>query len=198
MENKNFNRYRTILVRPMNSTIAREIYKLDDTIPCDIDGYEFININTCTSYWDVKGKPFPMEDDTLNKTEDNSELIHPERYKKGGMECWDVMEIVKGWFKTLVFCELNVFKYNWRQGSKDILTKEIEKQKIYSEKQIDIIKRNFHWVNKKTGEKYAVIKVVKVNDIDTNVVICMNINGNIESFTKNYFTKEFKPVYSKN
>lgn len=64
--------------------------------------------------------------------EKDKELVnHPSHYSNGKIECIDAMIAAKGIFKTIVFCETNAFKYNWRQGKKDKDSQEVAKQLWY-------------------------------------------------------------------
>ena len=44
---------------------------------------------------------------------------HPDHYKQGKLECFDVMVDVFGADAVMDFCILNAFKYIWRHKSKD-------------------------------------------------------------------------------
>ncbi len=51
-------------------------------------------------------------------------------YNKGSIETIDKMERVYGTVATIIFCELNVFKYRDRAGLKDGQPLELEFKKI--------------------------------------------------------------------
>lgn len=55
----------------------------------------------------------------LWESPDDSEVIHPNHYNQGGIECWDAMEAAYGKEAVKHFCILNAFKYIWRADHKN-------------------------------------------------------------------------------
>lgn len=53
-----------------------------------------------------------------------------EYYIKNGVECIDLMVDTFGIDKTIAFCELCIFKYNFRKGNKAGNTIDMEEKKI--------------------------------------------------------------------
>ena len=108
---------------------------------------------------EIKGKtPIP-------KTKDNI-VDHPIHYQSNGingkpLECIDVMEAVKGWYHTAIFCEMNAFKYNWRLGNKDNIPTELGKIQWYSVKAEELWRNNLKWFYPKNQHIYAIIDNVK-------------------------------------
>ena len=69
------------------------------------------------------------------------ELInHPQHYAHGDIECIDAMIAAKGIEKVMAFCELSVFKYNWRLGHKDDGVQEMSKMRWYVDKWMELNK----------------------------------------------------------
>lgn len=99
--------------------------------------------------------------------EQNKELVnHPAHYNQS-IECIDAMVAAKGWWKVAAFCELNAFKYNWRQGKKDDLIQEMSKQEWYISKCKDLWNKALKYFNKKSQKKYAKVMEVKMKDPTT-------------------------------
>lgn len=99
------------------------------------------------------------------KTKDNI-VDHPIHYQSKGingkpLECIDVMEAVKGWYHTAIFCEMNAFKYNWRLGNKDNIPTELGKIQWYSVKAEELWRNNLKWFYPKNQHIYAIIDNVK-------------------------------------
>lgn len=97
---------------------------------------------------------------------------HPLHYKANKingepLECIDVMEAVKGWYSTAIFCELNAFKYNWRLGNKDYIPTELAKIGWYSDKACDLWRENLKWFYPKNQHIYAIIEGVKAKNPTT-------------------------------
>lgn len=104
-----------------------------------------------------------MEKNTKEK-KPNKELVnHPAHYNQS-IECIDAMIAAKGWWKVAAFCELNDFKYNWRQGKKDDLIQEMSKQEWYISKCKDLWIKALKYFNKKSQKKYAKVMEVKMKD----------------------------------
>lgn len=104
-----------------------------------------------------------MEKNTKEK-KPNKELVnHPAHYNQS-IECIDAMIAAKGWWKVAVFCELNDFKYNWRQGKKDDFIQEMSKQEWYISKCKDLWIKALKYFNKKSQKKYAKVMEVKMKD----------------------------------
>lgn len=116
---------------------------------------------------EVKGKsPEPPKKPIGNM------VNHPLHYQSTtadgkSLECIDVMEAVKGWFKTAIFCELNAFKYNWRLGNKDYIPTELGKIKWYSDKAQELWRNNLSWFYPKNQHIYAIIEGVKTKNPTT-------------------------------
>ena len=115
---------------------------------------------------EIKGKiPTP-------KTKGNI-VDHPIHYKSNGiingkpLECIDVMEAVKGWYHTAIFCEMNALKYNWRLGQKDRIPTELGKIQWYSDKAEELWRNNLKWCYPKNQHTCAVIKMIKMKDPTT-------------------------------
>lgn len=104
------------------------------------------------------------------KKEHKEQVDHPAHYNSGNIECIDAMLSAKGIIKTLAFCELSVFKYNWRQGLKDNESQEINKQIWYNQKQNDLL---YHYFtnNPEALELYNKIKELsnKLNNLIYNI-----------------------------
>lgn len=94
------------------------------------------------------------------------ENYSPKRYDTDGLECIDVMEKIKGWFKTYVFCEMNDFKYNWRLGKKETspIHKDLEKMNWYSTIALKLWNQAMHWYFPNNKHTYAVIGEVKLKN----------------------------------
>lgn len=105
-----------------------------------------------------------LEKEFINK-EYKEQVNHPSHYNSGNIECIDAMLSAKGIIKTLAFCELSVFKYNWRQGLKDNECQEIKKQIWYGDKQNDLLNDNII-NNPEALEIYNKIKEL-CNQLDT-------------------------------
>lgn len=72
---------------------------------------------------------------------EKEQVNHPAHYNRGNIECIDAMLSSKGVFKTLAFCECDVFKYNWRQGQKDDVIQDISKQTWYNNAQVNLLNK---------------------------------------------------------
>lgn len=73
------------------------------------------------------------------------------------VECIEVMEGLKGWYNTAIFCELNAFKYNWRVGEKDRIPQELGKIAWYGDKAKELWNKALRWLYPKNGHKYAIV-----------------------------------------
>ena len=103
-------------------------------------------------------------ENNMKEQEQNKELVnHPAHYNQS-IECIDAMIAAKGWWKVAAFCELNDFKYNWRQGKKDDLIQEMSKQEWYISKCKDLWIKALKYFNKKSQKKYAKVMEVKMKD----------------------------------
>ena len=103
-------------------------------------------------------------ENNMKEQEQNKELVnHPAHYNQS-IECIDAMVAAKGWWKVAAFCELNDFKYNWRQGKKDDLIQEMSKQEWYISKCKDLWIKALKYFNKKSQKKYAKVMEVKMKD----------------------------------
>lgn len=97
------------------------------------------------------------------KGESVKEMVnHPIHYQGlevngTNVECIDAMEGLKGWYNTAIFCELNIFKYNWRVGEKDMIPQELGKIAWYGNKAKELWNKALRWVYPKNGHKYAII-----------------------------------------
>ncbi len=95
--------------------------------------------------------------------ESKKEMVnHPLHYQGlevngTNVECIDAMEGLKGWYNTAIFCELNVFKYNWRVGEKDMIPQELGKIAWYGNKAKELWQKALRWVYPKNGHKYAIV-----------------------------------------
>lgn len=106
------------------------------------------------------------------KEEGKKEMVnHPKHYKHclgdTSLECIDVMEATKGWFKTMAFCELNAFKYNWRIGGKDMAPQELGKIAWYGNKAQELWKKYLKWLYPKNGHLYAIVGRVRMKNPTT-------------------------------
>lgn len=115
----------------------------------------------------IKGKT----PNSSEKTDDDM-VNHPKHYHTSNIEgksfeCIEVMETVKGWYNTAIFCELNAFKYNWRLGRKDLIPQEIGKIKWYSEKAMQLWKDNLTWFYPKNQHTYAIIDEIRMKNPTT-------------------------------
>lgn len=116
---------------------------------------------------EINGKtPSTPEKSEPNKETTGNMVNHPLHYQANEingthLECIDVMEAVKGWFPTAIFCELNAFKYNWRVGQKDFTPTELAKIRWYSDKACELWKTNLKWFYPKNQHIYAIIGEVK-------------------------------------
>lgn len=104
-----------------------------------------------------------MEKNTKEKKPNKKLVNHPAHYNQS-IECIDAMIAAKGWWKVAAFCELNDFKYNWRQGKKDDLIQEMSKQEWYISKCKDLWIKALKYFNKKSQKKYAKVMEVKMKD----------------------------------
>lgn len=158
MQDNKFRKYNgNIVARSMNSTVAHSIFE-GLTVPGGIDGYEVICGDGAT-IWMEKDKFNKLYKDINKKTsvkETGSLTNHPSYYAHGGIECIDAMLASKGWYKTMIFCELNAFKYNWRAGKKDNILKETEKQLWYIRKEKELQDKNFIWIEKNNWKNHPV------------------------------------------
>ena len=97
------------------------------------------------------------------KEDPSKEMVnHPIHYQGlevngTNVECIDVMEGLKGWYNTAIFCELNAFKYNWRVGEKDMIPQELGKIAWYGNKAKELWNKALRWVYSKNGHKYAIV-----------------------------------------
>lgn len=57
-------------------------------------------------------------------------MIRPKHYESCSIECIDAMEITFGYKETVMFCEMNAYKYLWRHKQKGGL-EDLEKAKTY-------------------------------------------------------------------
>lgn len=95
------------------------------------------------------------------------QVNHPQHYNKGNIECITAMLSSKGLFRTIVFCDTNTFKYNWRQGQKDDVIQDIQKQNWYLNKQIELID---NCINSNEKAKRIYKKIVALCDeLDTTM-----------------------------
>lgn len=116
---------------------------------------------------EIKGKT----PDSPKKPASNM-VDHPLHYQAkdangNSLECIDVMEAVKGWYHTAIFCELNAFKYNWRLGNKDNVPMELGKTQWYSDKARELWRSNMKWFYPKNQHTYAIIDDVKLKNPNT-------------------------------
>lgn len=63
---------------------------------------------------------------------------HPSYYNQGDIECIDAMIAAKGIEKVKAYCECCAFKYSWRLGLKDAISKETTKIKWYLDKFLEL------------------------------------------------------------
>ena len=96
-----------------------------------------------------------------NIVEENN---HPSRYKDSSIECIDAMVASKGWYKTIIFCTTNIFKYNWRLGKKETssIIGDMDKMHWYISKARELFKKALVWYYPKNEHHYGVICKVKV------------------------------------
>lgn len=151
MQDTKFKKYGDVWARPMNSTEAHVIFEAL-AAPPDTNGYEVICDDKAT-VWMSEDRFKKLLKEDLNK---KSSTNHPSYYAHGGIECIDAMLASKGWYKTMIFCELNAFKYNWRAGKKDNILKETEKQLWYIKKEKELQDKNFIWVEKNNWKNHPV------------------------------------------
>ena len=99
----------------------------------------------------------------IKEEESKKEMVnHPLHYQGlevngTNVECIDVMEGLKGWYNTAIFCELNAFKYNWRVGEKDMIPQELGKIAWYGNKAKELWQKALRYVYPKNGHKYAIV-----------------------------------------
>lgn len=68
-----------------------------------------------------------------------SDLVnHPKHYNQGGIECWDVEEMIFGKDILALNCIINAFEYLWRHKEKNG-KQDIEKAIAYLNKYIELI-----------------------------------------------------------
>lgn len=75
----------------------------------------------------------------LNKPEKNNDyemVNHPKHYNNYDIETIDMMIKIWGIKATIIFCELNAFKYRMRMGTKpnQSIKQDIKKEKWYLKK----------------------------------------------------------------
>ena len=74
-------------------------------------------------------------------SEPRTELIdnvhHPKHYTECSLECIDAMILAFGATKTVLFCQLNAFKYLWRYKSKNG-AEDICKAEWYANKAVEL------------------------------------------------------------
>ena len=66
---------------------------------------------------------------------------HPKHYNLYPIETIDMMISIWGIKKIIDFCYINAFKYRMRIGMKDDIRTELEKEKWYLSKAIELTKR---------------------------------------------------------
>jgi len=65
-----------------------------------------------------------------------SDAINPQHYKKGSKEVIEMMQNIWGVDNTIIFCEMNSFKYRMRAGLKpnQPIERDLKKAKWYEDK----------------------------------------------------------------
>lgn len=67
-----------------------------------------------------------------------NDVIHPQHYNQGGIECIDAMIEVYGVDKVRDFCQLSAFKYIWRMDYKESASKDAKKAIWYLNKFLEL------------------------------------------------------------
>lgn len=143
--------------------LKKEIIELD----------KILNYNKASENFDepknreIKGKVPNSSEESMDKMVNHPKHYHISNIDGKSFECIEVMEAIKGWYNTAIFCELNAFKYNWRLGQKDFIPQEIGKIKWYSEKAMQLWKDNLTWFYPKNQHTYAIIDEVKMKNPST-------------------------------
>lgn len=87
---------------------------------------------------------------------ENPDVVHPEHYNTGRIECFDALEVVlEGWDGFRAFCIGNAFKYLWRAGRKGPWRQDIEKAIVYLEKMLEDDSKPGEAKQKEEAESYA-------------------------------------------
>jgi hypothetical protein len=63
--------------------------------------------------------------------EKDSMINHPSHYNQYSVEVIDMMEKIWGTSNTILFCEMNAFKYRMRLGNKNGMEEDYEKEQWY-------------------------------------------------------------------
>lgn len=106
----------------------------------------------------IKASTTPIKKEGSKKEMVNHPLHYQGLEVNGtNVECIDVMEGLKGWYNTAIFCELNAFKYNWRVGEKDMIPQELGKIAWYGDKAKELWNKALRWLYPKNGHKYAIV-----------------------------------------
>lgn len=66
---------------------------------------------------------------------------NPKHYTQGDIECIDAMIAAKGIDAVIAYCELCVFKYNWRSREKGQWLEDQDKINWYTDKAIELFLR---------------------------------------------------------
>lgn len=66
------------------------------------------------------------------------QVNHPNHYNSYSIETIDIMIFIWGIKKTIIFCEMNAFKYRMRLGLKDDFVQDFNKEKWYLNKAAEL------------------------------------------------------------
>lgn len=84
------------------------------------------------------------EEDRDNKHQSDYEMVnHPQHYNNYDIEVIDMMERIWGVEATLLFCQMNAFKYRQRMGTKpgQTIFQDLDKEKWYLDKAKELKKK---------------------------------------------------------
>lgn len=94
-----------------------------------------IDTNKIESFDKLLRSGVPANGKNLNVRIVKGEAIdHPKHYNNYSVEVIDMMEKIYGKDKTIIFCELNAFKYRMRMGTKGNMQEDFEKEQWYLNK----------------------------------------------------------------
>lgn len=61
----------------------------------------------------------------------SEQVNHPEHYNQYPVEVIEMMQRIWGIENTIIFCQMNAFKYRMRAGSKGDIAEDLNKEKWY-------------------------------------------------------------------